>query len=250
MNPTVTGTPTSYSVSPALPTGLTINTTTGQLSGTPTNFGTAAGWGVAQIYTITASNVAGSTTTNISITMRFMRPWDEVQPILDTKAALGTNPGVPNLSGGATLSNFFYGILLKPNGAVYYIAFNAVVTLTNGTVYNAGGKWAGGVLAPNGKIYSFPYNASEILVHDTNLNTYYVIGSLPGSAKWVGGVVALNGKIYGIPHNSDTVLVIDPTNDTVSTIGSLTTASGKWSGGVLAPNGKIYGIPYQSTTVL
>ena len=34
--PTVTGTVTSYSISPALPTGLTINSTTGIISGTPT----------------------------------------------------------------------------------------------------------------------------------------------------------------------------------------------------------------------
>src|SRR5688572_18261061 len=36
VNPTVAGSITNYSVSPALPDGLTINATTGAISGTPT----------------------------------------------------------------------------------------------------------------------------------------------------------------------------------------------------------------------
>ncbi|MCB1144914.1 MAG: putative Ig domain-containing protein [Leptospiraceae bacterium] len=63
VTPTVTGTPTSYSVSPTLPTGLAINTTSGVLSGTPTVNSSAT------TYTVTASNTGGSTTTTISITV-------------------------------------------------------------------------------------------------------------------------------------------------------------------------------------
>ena len=53
--PTVTGSVASYSVSPALPAGLTISPVTGAISGTPT--ATSA----ATTFTITASNSAGST---------------------------------------------------------------------------------------------------------------------------------------------------------------------------------------------
>src|SRR5689334_12601413 len=49
-NPTVTGTVTSYSISAALPAGMTINSTTGVISGTPTS---ASAWGD---YLVTASN--------------------------------------------------------------------------------------------------------------------------------------------------------------------------------------------------
>src|SRR6185295_3506614 len=59
--PSVTGTVTSYSVAPALPAGLALNSSTGQISGTPT----AAL--AATRYTVTASNSAGSATFDISI---------------------------------------------------------------------------------------------------------------------------------------------------------------------------------------
>lgn len=63
LTPTVTGTVTSYSVSPALPAGLTLNSTTGVISGTPT-----AGI-AATTYTVTASNSGGSTSTTISFSV-------------------------------------------------------------------------------------------------------------------------------------------------------------------------------------
>ena len=63
LNPTVTGFVSSYSVSPALPAGLSLNTTTGVISGTPTIATATAD------YTVTASNSVGSTTFDISITV-------------------------------------------------------------------------------------------------------------------------------------------------------------------------------------
>lgn len=56
LNPSVTGTVTSYAVAPALPAGLTLNTSSGQITGTPTVATASA------VYTITARNTAGSTT--------------------------------------------------------------------------------------------------------------------------------------------------------------------------------------------
>lgn len=61
VSPSVTGTVDSYSVSPALPAGLSLNTTTGVISGTPT-----ANQG-ATTYTVTATNAGGSTTAQFSI---------------------------------------------------------------------------------------------------------------------------------------------------------------------------------------
>ncbi|MEQ1581931.1 MAG: putative Ig domain-containing protein [Steroidobacteraceae bacterium] len=63
LNPTVTGTVTSYVVSPALPAGLTLNGTSGQISGTPTAIAPQAS------YVVTASNVTGSTTFSLSLTI-------------------------------------------------------------------------------------------------------------------------------------------------------------------------------------
>ena len=59
--PTVRGTVTSYSVAPALPAGLSINSVNGAIAGTPT---TVAVWAN---YTITAINSLGSTTFELSL---------------------------------------------------------------------------------------------------------------------------------------------------------------------------------------
>jgi Putative Ig domain len=63
LSPTVTGTVTAYSVSPALPAGLSLDTTTGRISGTPTVAAAQA------TYTVTASNATGSTTFAVVLTV-------------------------------------------------------------------------------------------------------------------------------------------------------------------------------------
>ncbi|HEU5137049.1 MAG TPA: Ig domain-containing protein [Steroidobacteraceae bacterium] len=63
LSPTVTGTVVSYSVAPALPAGLAINTSNGIISGTPTARTPAAN------YVVTAGNSGGSTTATVSITV-------------------------------------------------------------------------------------------------------------------------------------------------------------------------------------
>ncbi|WP_171805052.1 MBG domain-containing protein [Paludibacter propionicigenes] len=63
LSPTVTGSVSSYSVSPALPNGLTLDAVTGIITGTPTAVSGATN------YTVTASNETGSTSAIISITV-------------------------------------------------------------------------------------------------------------------------------------------------------------------------------------
>jgi hypothetical protein len=57
-----------FSVSPALPAGLILNTSTGRISGAPTVITSSA------VYTVTASNSAGSATSNITITVNARVP--------------------------------------------------------------------------------------------------------------------------------------------------------------------------------
>ena len=59
------GASTSYTISPALPAGLSLSTTTGQITGTPTQLAQLA------TYTVTASNAGGSTTTALNLTVNF-----------------------------------------------------------------------------------------------------------------------------------------------------------------------------------
>ncbi|HEY2779475.1 MAG TPA: Ig domain-containing protein [Steroidobacteraceae bacterium] len=68
LSPTVSGTVTNYSVTPALPTGLSIDSTGGTISGTPTAAAAAA------TYTITASNSFGSTTFALSLSVNPAAP--------------------------------------------------------------------------------------------------------------------------------------------------------------------------------
>ncbi|MGB6875346.1 MAG: choice-of-anchor D domain-containing protein, partial [Candidatus Acidiferrales bacterium] len=63
LSPTVTGTISGYSVTPTLPFGLSLNATTGVISGTPT--ASAAG----ATYLITATNTGGSTTFDLSLSV-------------------------------------------------------------------------------------------------------------------------------------------------------------------------------------
>jgi hypothetical protein len=63
LEPTVTGTVTSYVVSPGLPAGMTLDATTGQIAGTPTAPTPAT------TYTITASNATGSTTFDLNFSV-------------------------------------------------------------------------------------------------------------------------------------------------------------------------------------
>jgi hypothetical protein len=62
--PKVTGIVTSYSVSPALPAGLSLSSSTGAISGTPTAVTTQAN------YIVTALDSAGSTTATLQIAGR------------------------------------------------------------------------------------------------------------------------------------------------------------------------------------
>ena len=62
------GTPTSYSVSPSLPAGLALDTSTGAISGTPTAVTSSA------TYTVTASNTGGSTTADVTIVVNDIIP--------------------------------------------------------------------------------------------------------------------------------------------------------------------------------
>lgn len=57
------GTPTSYSISPSLPTGINFNTSTGVISGTPTVLSSTTS------YTVTAFNSGGSSPTTVTLTV-------------------------------------------------------------------------------------------------------------------------------------------------------------------------------------
>ncbi len=100
LNPTVSGgAVTSYTISPTLPAGLSISSTTGAISGTPTAIASTAN------YTVTAANSGGSTTKVIAITVNDVAPsgLNYTTPNVFTKGTSIT-PLNPTVSGGAVVS--------------------------------------------------------------------------------------------------------------------------------------------------
>ena len=104
------GTVTAWSVSPSLPTGLTLDASTGEITGTPTDITPSA------TYTVTASNSGGSTTVDITI---------EVNDEIPSQVTYNTNTFVetvgtamtaetPTTNGGAVTSWEIHPSL--PNG--------------------------------------------------------------------------------------------------------------------------------------
>ena len=135
----MTGTVTSYTVIPALPTGLGINTASGVISGTPAVIAAMA------VYTITASNAAGSSTATTSIVVNSGAPsiayassYYSFTMGITAHAITPKNTGPaavswsvdPALPAGLSLSATTGSISGRPTRGVAAAAY--VVTATNG----------------------------------------------------------------------------------------------------------------------
>ena len=93
--PTVTGSVTSYSVSPGLPAGLSLDSTRGVITGTPTAAATQAA------YTLTAKNSYGSTTFSLLITVKIAPPSALSYPSPQMyPAGTAIEPLMPSSAGG------------------------------------------------------------------------------------------------------------------------------------------------------
>ena len=102
---TVTNTSTggaiaSYAISPAVPSGLSFSTTTGQLSGTPTSTQSATN------YTITATNAAGSATATFTLTVTVGTPAFSLSSTAETRVATTAITGYTIASTGAPITSY------------------------------------------------------------------------------------------------------------------------------------------------
>jgi len=108
--PSVTGTVTSYTVSPALPAGLSLNGTTGIITGTPSAASAKSS------YTITASNSAGTATAIVQIAVVTPLPPPTglmyPQTTIDTFVGQALTPDIPASLG--TITSYTISPALPP----------------------------------------------------------------------------------------------------------------------------------------
>jgi len=99
LSPTVTGRVSSYAISPTLPAGISLNTTTGVISGTPSSAKPST------TYMVTASNAVGSTTAILSITVNAVAPsFSYVSSYYSFTAGVPAQTVIPMLAGGGVVS--------------------------------------------------------------------------------------------------------------------------------------------------
>ena len=114
------GAPTSWSISPSLPTGLSFNATTGNISGTPTGVSSSTS------YTITATNLGGSGTATITIQVNDVSPYSIVytgSPFTLTKGTAMTT-ATPSAGGGTVTSGSISPSL--PDGLLFSSSTGAI----------------------------------------------------------------------------------------------------------------------------
>ena len=98
LTPTVDGQVAGYSISPSLPAGLSLNTATGVIAGTPTNIAGKTS------YTVKATNAGGSTTAIVSILVNGVAPSIAYSAYYGFTANVSAQPITPTVSGGAVVS--------------------------------------------------------------------------------------------------------------------------------------------------
>jgi Putative Ig domain/Galactose oxidase, central domain len=189
----------SYAVSPSLPTGLSLDTKTGIISGTPSAITATAS------YTVTATNVTGSTTASLSITITDLAPSDLTysdDPAVYTQGtAIPANS--PISAGGAVLSysvspTLPLGLSLNTTTGVISGTPTAITAAASYTVTatNSGGSTSTSLsITVNGPALTLTTQpaSQSILVGQTALFSVTAAGSGTLSYQWLKGGVAIAG---------------------------------------------------------
>ncbi len=144
--PTVTGSVTTWSISPSLPAGLGLDTSSGIISGTPTAASAQTS------YTITAANAAGSTTAIVQITVSPASngpgsvTYAATNIVINMDQAITADIATLNGSvGGLTITpNLPYGMSFDPNTG---LISGAPATQMPPTTFYISGQQTAGVAA-------------------------------------------------------------------------------------------------------
>ena len=184
---------TAYSVSPALPAGLSLNTNTGVISGTPTTATSTA------TYTITASNSAGSTTAGLKITV------NPVLPVANAGSAQNvgigstvTLDGSGSSDSGSSPLTYTWTLTTVPSGSAAVLNSSSVVKPT--FIADVAGTYKATLVVSDGQATSFP--ATVTIVSYSNFNQLFQIQSSQAVVSINNTVQAGSEFFMGITNNS------------------------------------------------
>jgi hypothetical protein len=210
--PTILGTVINYSISPSLPSGLSFNTITGEISGTPTVISSTTS------YTVTATNSGGSTTFDVVITVNDIAPsslsYNSPNVFTKNSTIASLNPTV---SGGAVVSYSISPAL--PNGLSFDIStgeiFGTPSALSTTNLYtvtatNSGGSITFDVVITVNDITpsSLSYNSPNVYTKNTTISSlnptvsggavvsYSISPALPNGLSFDTS----DGEIFGTPN--------------------------------------------------
>ncbi len=255
LSPTVTGTPASYAISSALPSGLSFNTSNGQISGTPSAVASTA------TYTVTATNTGGSTSFGVVITVNAVAPSsltystnpatytvgtaisNNVPSVTGTGISYSVSPPLPsglslNSSNGyitgtptVAIDAANYTVTATNSGGSTTIAVN--ITITSGGTPPSNLSYFSGA---NTNTYTIGTAASHSPTITGVPTSYSISGTLPSGLS----INTTTGVISGTPTATKTATThtVTATNASGSTnvsitvnvqskVGSLSYASGK-----------------------
>jgi gliding motility-associated-like protein len=224
-----------FSISPALPTGLTLNTSTGQISGTPTSARNLT------TYTVTAVNAYGTSTAQLqfAVTGPSNLTYGGNQTFVNGIASTVT-PQIGGVTGTITYTvtsgSLPSGVTLNSNGTLAYDGQGAVATATSVSI-TATGSTAGTATAtftieilpagaaPTSLSYAGPYTLATGVAMTTSTPTisngtgatYSISPNLPAGLSFNTST----GAISGTPTNAQLSTTFTVTANTI--YGSTTT---------------------------
>ncbi len=225
LNPTVTGSVTSYSVSPTLPVGLSLNTSTGVISGTPsTNTASAT-------YTVTATNTGGSTTFGVVIGV-----WNNRYAVNAASADWNLTSTWSATSGGAS------GASVPAAGDVVFVGDAAVariVTIPAGYSATCATLTIGNSTNSTANSLTFSASTSSLTVNgDVIINRSNGNGNT-NALNINAGTATVNGSITlaGANTTASRINTIVITSGTLTIAGNLTFTAGAAANNVINMSG-------------